>query len=584
MNAKTSKETSHNAPGNDDDVQSSAPQPAQPLPAVADVVIVGGGIAGLLTALQLTAPQSQAGSSGEPSQAALKVVVLEQRESWGGRLVLGGQRHAGAQAHDRGDPAAASDGAVPHVLPGSFPAALWGKAALHLAEVVSNSLGADERALFDDLLGRSAGVVGGVGADAAAEKGGSAFFREARGCFVVRKEMTPGPLLEKGPSECLTRQAALALAEILSHEHAGTLAELATWKALRKPLRDELRPFFETVAGDDFEDAPVSFLSEMLGRALGHGGRKQATIGGSAPVHDPLMGSLPMASLAAFLAQILRERRVTMVLGARVERCRWVPSAANGGRQSRADVADGSGPTTSRGVFKVPVVVAGMGLQEIETRSLVAALPVALALTVVPREWLTPAQSRFVTRVRPRSAVALEIAKPLDDPDFAQSVLAGAPLCRLLFPVERVQALGSAQGGLIFYASLDYEVSLQTPSVREVLSRIKRAFRRLFPHTELETFARLGASPSQGEIVRRDLGERLVLIPVAHSVPPAASEVSEAAVPGALGAASAAGLPGQPSGLFCFVGEHGAKPAAAFEGMAQTVHDACLRLLPALRL
>lgn len=580
MNAKTSKETSHNALGSDD-VQSNAPQPAQPLPAVADVVIVGGGIAGLLTALQLTAPQNQAGPSGERSQAALKVVVLEQRESWGGRLVLGGQRHAGAQAQDRGDLAAASDGAVPHVLPGSFPAALWGKAALHLAEVVAGSLSSSERALFEGLLG---GSDGGVGADAAAEKGGSAFFREARGCFVVRKEMTPGPLLEKGPTECLTRQAALALGEILSHEHAGTLAELATWKALRKPLRDELRPFFETVAGDDFEDAPVSFLSEMLGRALGHGVRKQVTIGGSAPVHDPLMGSLPMASLASFLAEILRERRVTMVLGARVERCRWEPSAAKGGRPLRADGTGASGSTTSRGVFKVPLVVAGLGMQEIETRSLVAALPVALALTVVPREWLTPAQSRFVTRVRPRSAVALEIARPLDDPDFAQSVLAGAPLCRLLFPVERVQALGSAQGGLIFYASLDYEVSLQTPSVREVLSRIKRAFRRLFPHTELETFARLGASPSQGEIVRRDLGERLVLIPVAHSVPPAASEVSETAVPGAQGAVSSAGLPGQPSGLFCFVGEHGAKPDAAFEGIVQTVHDACLRLLPALRL
>ena len=79
---------------------------------------------------------------------------------------------------------------------------------------------------------------------------------------------------------------------------------------------------------------------------------------------------------------------------------------------------------------------------------------------------------------------------------------------------------------------IDYETSLQAPGVREVLGRLKRAFKRIFPQTELETIAKFTRHPGRSEgpsdspvsSIKRDLGERLVLIPIAQSVPPDSSD------------------------------------------------------------
>ena len=484
-----------------------------------DRIIVGGGLSGLIAALNLSQPEGDTVPS---------VALIEQRDAWGGRLLLGGQRQ-GAQA-------------TPEYPVGSFPLALYGSGAARLWEGLQALLSDAERQVLNGELQTWI-----VQHNAAVSD--SALVAEARSCFVVRKEWTPGPLVERGATECLTRFAAAALQELLNAQDSLVLSDWQPWKTWRKPMRDELRPFLETAAGEDYEQCTVAYLSAQLATALGR-------IGGS---ESPIaFGCMPAGVLCQVLAQILERRGVTLLLRTRVERCRYEQSELK---------------------YLIPIVGAQVGNVTLRSSYLVAALPLALSLTVVPREWLTAAQSRFVTKYRPRTAVALEIAAPHLAPEFASSLLAKAPLCRLLFPIERVQALGTSDGRLIFYGMIDYEVSMQTPAVRDVLSRIKRAFRRVFPLTELETFAKLAGGPPKAEGVRRDLAERLVLIPVAQSVAPSGQPVAE----NPSQPASGAGASASESSRFLFVGEHGALPDRAWEAILASASHARVRCSSAAR-
>ncbi len=499
-----------------------------------DVVILGAGLSGILTALHLTAPKEpvvddgRVGARSDGGNGGLAIAIVESRGAVGGRMLLGGRRG--------GLPGTASTDS-------SFALDVFGTGVAPLIAEISRLLTSDERTDFENHLKASATHEGTTS---------SAFVREAQGCFVVRKEFTPGPLICKGPSECLTRTAAHSLGLILGADPNCVLSDEPNWKALRKPLRDELKPFFETVAGGDFEKSRVGFLATELKRSFGLGDEQSDTARG--------LRMVPVASLCQWLAGLLERRGVRLLLGAKADRAQRVENGD---------------------VISVPLVTADRGAVTLVTRFLVATVPLAQSLTVVPREWLTPAESRFVTRVRPRSAVVLQIANPHSDPDFASLDIASVPLGRMFFPVERVQAVTSVDGGVVFYAWLDYEVSLQAPGVREVLGRIKRAFKRVFPGTELESFARIsggGAVAGGQPLERRDLGERLVLIPVAQSVPPTVTEFVD------LEASAVSRSGSNLSGTsFCFVGEHGAQPLDAWSSVVQSAGGGAQMVLERLK-
>jgi hypothetical protein len=540
---------------------------------VLDVLIVGGGFSGLLSALRIS--QQQSAMEQQP-----RITLMESKDALGGRLVLGNMVKNFSKEHDAASEPGES-GAV-----GSFPLALFGDAALSLLAAFYESLTAEERTAIVSLI-----ADGNSKSDRQATAAPtSAFAKEARGTFVVRKEFTPGPLICVGPSECLTRAAALALGGFLSAAESCRLRDTVFWKELRKPVREELRPFFETFAGDEFEKADAQFLARGLRLALGFASTDASSDGvllaGSLQSRHSLLSLLDDwrdllgASVAQFcraIGEVLTRRGVSIRLQTRIERIEKVFEKAEG-----------------RFAYRANALTTGAEISRIRATTVVVTVPLSQSLVVIARDLLTPAESKFVTKIRPRSAVVLELAEPFVAPEYAALGFAKlGEACRFLFPIERVQALQTPDGRLIFYAWLDYEVSLQAPGVREVLARLKRAFRRIFNETELETFARLAGSAAlnaaalpragagsadAGEkspgTVRRTLGERLVLIPVAQSVPPEPHDLPELPIANLFADDKTPAL--------VFVGEHFAPAYDALQSVVRSAHysaECVLRVL-----
>lgn len=521
---------------------------AEALPFI-DVLIVGGGFSGLLAAAQLS-HKDQQGCDGAAQQ---HIVVMESKDSLGGRLVLGNL------VKNLLEPVASEGGAVDARGIGSFPLSLFGDSLKPLLDAFHECFTPDEQAAMVSMLTLDAQAASRPASLAQTSKSDakSAFAKEARGTFVVRKEFTPGPLMCVGPSECLTRTAAQSLGSFLNGAENARLRDTVFWKELRKPAREELRPFFETLAGDEFEKADAQFLVRGLRLALGS---DQSPVSG--------WNELLRASVADFcraVGEILVRRGVTIRLQTRVERLEKLVDKQAG-----------------RVIYTAKAVMPGAAPVSLKAATVILTVPLSQSLVVMSRDLLTPAESKFVTRIRPRSAVVLELADPFAAPEYAALGLAKpGETSRFLFPIERVQALQTPEGRLIFYAWLDYEVSLQAPGVREVLGRLKRAFRRIFNETELETFARLAGSAAltaaaparpgvsgqeSGEkaaAVRRDLGERLVLIPVAQSVPPEPYDLPE--IP------AAAAEKVEKSTSLVFVGEHFAPAQDALQSILLSV-------------
>jgi glycine/D-amino acid oxidase-like deaminating enzyme len=554
------------APSQEDSLESSN---------VLDVLIVGGGFSGLLSALRI----SQQQSSGEQQP---RIMLMESKDALGGRMILGNKVLGNMENNVAKQPDAAGETGAPgdSVAVGSFPLALFGDAALSLLAAFHECMTAEERTAIVSFIadGKSKPDRPVTAAPT------SAFAKEARGTFVVRKEFTPGPLICVGPSECLTRAAALALGGFLNAAESCRLRDTVFWKELRKPVREELRPFFETFAGDEFEKADAQFLARGLRLALGFGSTGASSDGAlSAGSLLSLLDEwrdLLGASVAEFcqaVGEVLTRRGVTIRLQTRIERIEKVFEKTEG-----------------RFGYRANALTTGAEISRIRATTVVVTVPLSQSLVVIARDLLTPAESKFVTKIRPRSAVVLELAEPFVAPEYAALGFAKlGEACRFLFPIERVQALQTPDGRLIFYAWLDYEVSLQAPGVREVLARLKRAFRRIFNETELETFARLAGSAAlnaaamprasalnadAGEktsgTVRRTLGERLVLIPVAHSVPPEPHDLPEIPVANANTADKTPAL--------VFVGEHFAPAHDALQSVVKSSHygaECVLRVL-----
>lgn len=466
----------------------------------ADCIIIGGGFSGLLTAL---------GVSRNP---AVRVVLVEAESKPGGRLLfsphgadrdLPMEREAGQEAPLSGTVAAS--------VPGGFPLDLFGSAAQDLWKTCRLLLKEDEWLPFTSDVGFDVPAEPAAVCDSVA--------------YVVKKEWTPAPDVLAGPSECLTRKGAAHLKTLLEksapqqvvpdEERAEApvaaqptvLRDSPIWKTLSKAEKDELRPFLETVAGSECEKASVTELRAALSFLAG---------AGAPPLPDT-------GRLAVALVNVLRARGVTLVFGAAVQAVRREPLSRGSQGSHR---------------YVCKVQSADPELQTLAAPRLCVCVPLARALHFLPREYLSPQESRFTMKVRPRSLIALELRQPQRAPSWNSQPGLEAP-ARLLFPVERVLAVrtaGSSGVGAehdplsapryIFYAWLDYEVSLQAPGVREVLGRIKRAFYRIFPDCDLSTFARTAGkarprAPGDGESARAvlDLAEKLVLIPVAQSVP-----------------------------------------------------------------
>jgi hypothetical protein len=152
--------------------------------------------------------------------------------------------------------------------------------------------------------------------------------------------------------------------------------------------------------------------------------------------------------------------------------------------------------------------------KRLESKQVFLCVPLARTLSLLPREALGPGQSKLLSRHRPRSLVAVEY------PDVAGKLQPIFPSeCRsgdlLSFPVERARGCLTSQGGLVLTGWLDFEDSLQAPSVRELLGRLRKAAARVLKPEALRLFQGQGA----GIASLRGPRERVVLLPVGLATP-----------------------------------------------------------------
>jgi glycine/D-amino acid oxidase-like deaminating enzyme len=534
----------------------------------ADCVVIGGGFSGLLTAL---------GLSRNPS---LRVILVEAESKPGGRLLFspreGGEPEVRLNGDGHRETSAAFGAGAP--LATGFPLEILASGAVDLWRTCQLLLTADEWPIFCADTAPNEPLVNAPPPRPVA--------------YVVKKEWTAASDLLSGPSECLTRKGAAHLWKLLDlgtvtsasrSEAAGALPmpvettvlrDAPFWKSLSKAEKDELRPFLETVAGSEFEKANCSELKAAL-RFLSDADARSHRPKGADEAQPSLsrleaLGLPDTGKLARALVRVLRARGVILVFGAAVQGVRREAVPHEGvGAENYVCSLQSSDPQ----------------LQTLVAPRVCVCVPLARALLFLPREYLSPQESRFTMRVRPRSLIALELLVPHKVPSWQTQPAPGA-LAQIVFPVERVLAVRTASdptdlgqqpdlpnGRFIFYAWLDYEVSLQAPGVREVLGRIKRAFNRVFPDCDLGIFARrvgkrgkvdgakgaLGAEPKPV----LDLGEKLVLIPVAQTVPLDADPL-----PPSVGAAGSAGLH--------LVGDH-------FSGFSGSLASVCASSLAAAR-
>lgn len=120
--------------------------------------------------------------------------------------------------------------------------------------------------------------------------------------------------------------------------------------------------------------------------------------------------------------------------------------------------------------------------------------------------------ARFVSKIQPTSLVCLEIN---DFENKLQESMQNTfyPLDTLYFPIEGVAAFITSDQCLHFFLEIDYESSLQAPSVRDTIAQMRRAARRILKPEFSEEL-------KKGSFLRKiESFERIILLSVANNLP-----------------------------------------------------------------
>jgi hypothetical protein len=434
-------------------------------------LIVGGGLAGILTALRL--------SRGESKR---KLVLLESKTTLGGRLFQIPPASVGMSRVD--------------VLAGQFTADAWQHCSGPGFELFDpTALEVYERHLRMNLSEEEIEFIDGFVAERLTSDG-----EHVRKTFLVRKEFTNLSDVLAGSSEMLTRKEAeslqsLTLSESIAPESEGPFETGAFWSALPKVQKEALTPLLETLLGWPLDRTPSAVVQSVV----------QAFVG----THNSTLPKwfIRAARLELALEVVLLARGVDVRTQAEIVRA-FVPEKKTD--LTRVQIADAYSKTP----------------QQLSVEKIAFAVPLMKTLSVLPREQLHAQHSKLVARHRPRSLVWVEYdswRQALLPQGQFEWLKAGA---RIICPIERVQGVCLSNGRLGFFTSIDFEDSLHAQSVREALNRCRKAALRLLsePHLKAAQQARPAAP---GLTLMR---ERISLMPVGYNLPrneavPATTEV-----------------------------------------------------------
>jgi hypothetical protein len=422
-----------------------------------ETLIVGGGLSGMLLALRLSRENSQK-----------RLGLFEAEASLGGRLFFSSPLNL------QGLPSWEKFIAQWNALGQKTHLSGFGLEAMHpdaleaLERHMRSLFSEPEEAFFDSVIGNSS----------QASSVGSGF-------YLIKKQCTSLEEMMSGSSDIFTRKESEVFSSFLRNglppEGTGekSFEDWEIWHSLPKAQKEALHPIFESLLGEGYLKASATAVLQSLNQFYSWSKRKGS----------PFLCRSRGMELAIEL--ILRKRNVHVRTGCAVSRILKEKNAF------KILTADETSPR-----FK-----------ETTARNVCLALPLARSFSFLSREFLSPSQGRFVSKVRPRSLVAVEYQGWQSFTTALWPAQAGE-LSRFLFPTEKCHGLVTAQGSLVFYQTLDFENSLQAPAVRDAIGKLRKAACKLLDPNMIRLLSSGGRPKADVQI-----SERLVLTPVGHTLP-----------------------------------------------------------------
>ncbi|MES2614244.1 MAG: FAD/NAD(P)-binding protein [Bdellovibrionota bacterium] len=421
-----------------------------------ELVIVGGGLSGILLALKLSNSEKFKNQS---------VTLVEEQPTLGGRLFFASSRSFSGKTRGQIQEELLQDASSNKFLSG-FGFELFDlQTKESLFRHIQNSLTEEEKSRLEKYLSEFESEEQNL---------------EKHKCYFVKKELTSSLSLLSGSSEILTKKEADYLKSIMTAEFDATNPLFSKgWQELSKQAREGLSQIFEVVVGQKWESIPFVDCCAHLKRFF-----LEMTNNYFLPFERKV-------AIEIFLEKILTERGVEIR-----NLCKLVRVEQMKKEFFSLTLSDEVEPHKNT----------------LQAKHLVLALPLAKCAGILPKEIYAAEQSKFVSKVQPLSLVVYELSQFLNFKSTSVTLTLNA-YDKFIFPVERVQGFLTSDGRMLFYTELDFEDSLQSPAVREAVSRLKRAAARLLNEDVLKEIKKGFRIP------QTQFSERVILLPVAQSVP-----------------------------------------------------------------
>jgi predicted NAD/FAD-dependent oxidoreductase len=434
-----------------------------------NIVIVGGGISGFLLALRLSRDQKKLEKG---------IVLIEKQPQLGGRFFFSSSSHFYGKSHKEISKEIFEDSSHKLNLSGPGFETMEPDSLEALFRHIESNLTEDEKNELDEYFKNENDIE----------------IKNKNNCFFVKKEFVSETELLSGSSEILTKKESEALkafvydfyqpknyGEIDSVQlnESITFEKAPQWVNLSKATKETLSPILTSIVGPNWDKSLFQNVCKSLWCFFS---LKKKSI--------PHFFYRKMCIEFA-IENILRKRGVQIRTLCEVLRVNHSYD-----KKFQLFLSDEVNPSN----------------KNLNCENLIFAIPLVKCLGILAKEHFSASQSRFVSKVRPVSLVVSELSNFFSkkSQDWPENVGAGD---RLVFAVERAQGFITNDERMILSTRLDYEESMQAPSVREAVSRLRRAAARVLK-AEYADELKKGARIPQNKI-----SERIVLLPVAYTIP-----------------------------------------------------------------
>jgi hypothetical protein len=377
--------------------------------------------------------------------------------------------------------------------------------------------------------------------------------------YFVKKSFLPLCEVLQGHPDFLSKRDAQLLKYLTTapphKEGALALDKTIFWKELQKSSKETLAQVLGALVGPHWQALNLVQVCRLLQEFFDE---KNHSFVGCCEYPFPFFSQDKQNLFGNFLKQILQNRNIQVITS-----CTLLCTRLNAQKHFVLDFQHAS----------------SLVVEQCVTQKLVMALPLTQCVGLLPKNFFSAAQARFVSRVRPVSLLACEffdfspLAALSQWPSQAQS---GSSF---LFPIERAQALFTCDQRMIFLAKLDCEHVASSahpealPAVaREAISRLRRAAARMIDPKFLSDIKKHPAWLSSPLGKKTFLHERVVLLPVAYAVPehtPPQLTLTDPKM--------------AVEGLFCcgdsFANPHGTNNSKPFFAVVDSVQRVCEELL-----